>query len=233
MKTRITIIIVFLSLNIFSQQSAVVTFETKMYSYPIDTTKVSDKQVLSLMKNKIRTIKTGLNFLEFKLKFNKEKSTFYSTIPMQIDNGIDFQEMLIFLDADGTYFKNNQLSIRQINFNNKKYNVRQPNTFKWKIHNEENLILNYNVRKATTNKKLENGDIIEIEAWFAPELPFQYGIKEFNSLPGLILKIREKSIEYTAKKIKFEDDIEISKPENGIDVSQDEFTKIVRKYYGR
>lgn len=232
------ILILFIACSLNAQdktdkQSAIVTYKTEMFSYPIDTTKVGNEEVLNMMKSEITTIKKSLHQLRLKLNFNQNQSNFSGDVPMQRDNGIDFQNTLLFLDANGIYYRDGEKSLRQINFNNKNYTIELPINFNWKIHSEEKNILGYRVIKATTNKELNNGEQTLVEAWFAPDLPFQFGVKEYMGLPGLILLLREKSIEYKATNIKFKNNLKIDKLQKGQKVSQEEFNAVVRKHYGK
>lgn len=232
---NLVIFIVFLvvSFKVVAQQSAIVSYKTQLLSYPIDTTKVTNKKVLDMMKNEVKAVKKGLNFLDFKLKFNKNNSVFFAEIPLQRDNGINLNNVVLFLDSDGIYYKDDEVSVKQVDFNSQTFNIEQPTNFKWKIHAEENNILGYKVIKATTQKKLHNGDFLDVVAWFAPELPFQYGVKEYNGLPGVILLLKEDSIEYKAINIVFKNKLQIEKLQMKSTISQEKFDNIVKNYYGK
>jgi GLPGLI family protein len=47
----------------------------------------------------------------------------------------------------------------------------------------------------------EKGKNVTIITWFAPSLPYGYGPKDYNNLPGLILELTEKETTYYASKI--------------------------------
>lgn len=75
----------------------------------------------------------------------------------------------------------------------------------WKITSESKKIGEYTCYKAISEKVLMNRNgneyLSPVEAWFAPALPYSYGPKDFNGLPGLILELQFYKTVYLATKI--------------------------------
>lgn len=67
----------------------------------------------------------------------------------------------------------------------------------WKLINETKVIDSIVCNKAEVNYK--GRDWI---AWYAPEIPFFYGPYKFNGLPGLIIKITDKTGDYDFELVK-------------------------------
>ena len=62
-----------------------------------------------------------------------------------------------------------------------------------------------------------------IIAWFTPELPFNFGPKYYNGLPGLIIKLKEgKRITYTLKEIERVNNQKISFQKKGKEITSSE-----------
>ena len=107
----------------------------------------------------------------------------------------------------------------------------------WTLTKESKMIGKYKCYKATTNMTYKSalGDIItfEIVAWYAPQIPVKFGIKEYNNLPGLILELKDQRYTFYAHKISFvkEDEIEI-KPLKGKTITEEEFLKQVEESSG-
>ncbi len=80
----------------------------------------------------------------------------------------------------------------------------------WKITSESKLIGEHVCYKASVPIKYmaRTGKEVTkvIIAWFAPSLPFPYGPKQFDGLPGLILELTEKTTTYVATSIKLDSD---------------------------
>ena len=100
----------------------------------------------------------------------------------------------------------------------------------WSITNESKKINGYTCYKATlsdTTLKINN-----IVAWFCPELPYKYGPKFYNGLPGLILELKEFQTTYFATKI------ELNKVYNkiifpkGKTISKEEYDKKLKQQMG-
>ncbi|WP_265429172.1 GLPGLI family protein [Chryseobacterium sp. YIM B08800] len=84
---------------------------------------------------------------------------------------------------------------RKVTFETKvaysRYNVNQNVNLKWNLINEFDEILNHKVQKATTKFGGRTWT-----AWFAKDIPIQDGPYKFYGLPGLILKIEDKSLSH-------------------------------------
>lgn len=95
----------------------------------------------------------------------------------------------------------------------------------WKLTGEEGMLLDRQVMKATATM-----DTVSVEAWFAPEIPAPFGPDNYGGLPGLILmlSIDDGSKLYEATSITLDTEIEITVPDKGRPVTQEEFEKLVQ-----
>ena len=96
----------------------------------------------------------------------------------------------------------------------------------WKLTGEEGMLLDRQVMKATATM-----DTVSVEAWFAPEIPAPFGPDNYGGLPGLILmlSIDDGSKLYEATSITLDTEMEITVPEKGRSVTQEEFDKLVQE----
>ena len=78
---------------------------------------------------------------------------------------------------------------------------------KWELVDESKLINGYTCYKAISYKTNKNNSGLfrfKIEAWYTPELPVPFGPVEFNSLPGLILELKDTHYTFLVSNIKIE-----------------------------
>lgn len=107
----------------------------------------------------------------------------------------------------------------------------------WEITSESKKIADYLCYKAIYIKNYtgRNGKSISIPitAWFAPSLPYGYGPKDYNGLPGLILELQERKTIYYASLITLSKDkeIEIEFPK-GKTVAKEEYDKKMKAQMG-
>ena len=107
----------------------------------------------------------------------------------------------------------------------------------WKITSESKKIADYLCYKAIYIKNYmgRNGKNISIPitAWFAPSLPYSYGPKDYNGLPGLILELQERKTIYFASLITLSKDkeLEIEFPK-GKTVTKEDYEKKLKAQMG-
>ncbi len=98
--------------------------------------------------------------------------------------------------------------------------------YEWRLSAEQSQFLGYVVQKATATH-----DSTEIEAWFTPEIPVSTGPSLFSGLPGLILSVSVDSGQtvYSATEVNLAsvEDAAIKAPDDGQEVTRDEYEQIV------
>lgn len=92
--------------------------------------------------------------------------------------------------------------------------------------------------KATTTKTVitKRGERKKpIIAWFCPDLPINFGVKDFHGLPGATILLDEKTVVYTLSEINlnFQEVIDVEEPTRGIRVTQKEFNTYLKKKHKR
>jgi GLPGLI family protein len=94
----------------------------------------------------------------------------------------------------------------------------------WELTQESKQVNGYEVYKATRN----NG---KVTAWYAPELPLNFGPKGEYGLPGLILELELGKTIFKATKIELnpKKEVKVKKPTKGKVVTLEEYTKIMKK----
>lgn len=103
----------------------------------------------------------------------------------------------------------------------------------WNITSETKKIDSYNCYKATLDitylARTGDSKTKTVIAWFAPILPYGFGPKGYNGLPGLILELQDQETTYLAEKIEFQKREKTIKMPKGKSIDSDEMTKISSK----
>ena len=99
-------------------------------------------------------------------------------------------------------------------------------SYAWKLSGQQSQFLGYVMQKATAVQ-----DSTTIEAWFTPEIPVSAGPGLFGGLPGMILvvSVNDGHTVYSATEVNLtavEDGV-IKPPDDGQEVSRDEYEEIV------
>lgn len=220
--------ILFISNNIFSQSGTViynVQINVDLTEVPKDKVDFitqmvngAKNQQFELVFNKLKSSFKLVNGLDKNVNVNMEnisRAAFTSSSDIYID--LD-QKREVHKNSDGTLIEN-------------KYNVGN-----WKVSTESKKIAGYLCYKASLNTPFVNrkGETMtnETVCWFTPSLPFSYGPKNFNGLPGLILELTEKRTTYLATKIILEKKyIKIDLPK-GKTISKEEYEKKLKASMG-
>lgn len=99
----------------------------------------------------------------------------------------------------------------------------------WRVESDQKDYLGYMVQKATAQR-----DSSLIEAWFTPQIPVSGGPATYGGLPGMILMVSvdEGQTVYAATEVDLTeaDDSEvIAPPEEGQELTQEEYDKLVEE----
>lgn len=184
-----------------------------------------------LKKNQFDYIEASKR-IKLLLIYNKSESFFFNErsleTPISIKKGF-----LIRLELFGIYYSNKFQTLIKKNSYGQDFIVDVPK-YKWDITNQSKVINGYKCYKALTIKETENSKgthKINIIAWFSPEIPFNYGPKEFNGLPGLIFELYEGNITFKLESLEKIKKIKFEKPTKGKKITEKEFKALSKKMY--
>lgn len=194
-------------------------------------------------------IKKGtLNILEnvspqlYLLTFKDKESSFVKEQKMENENE-NKVNLIQILGGNGKFYVNNvdKQILHQIDFLGD-YFLVECEGMKWELTQESKIIGDYLCYRANGIKITENSKGIQektIVAWYASDLPINFGPKDYNGLPGLILELKEGSLTFSAIKIELnpKEQNEIKKPTKGKRVTEEEFRQIAKEaslsFFGR
>lgn len=173
------------------------------------------------------------NKVKYILKFNKKESSFKKTEKLKV--GKEKFDLADIQGGKGVYYSNKNLKkiLNQKEFSEQLFLINIPQ-YTWKLSQERKKIGNYICYKASTTKEIETRrgfTTRKITAWYTSELPYNFGPKDYNGLPGLILELQEDSLLFKAVKINLyqKKQIKIKEPIKGKKVSIKEYDSLVKK----
>lgn len=209
---------IFFTLNSVSQEQNI-TIIYKVYprygSIENDE-KIKSKKIPDLYKG----VDEAISSLEYELHIDKNKSLFFLKDILFPDKKVAGLA-IGFAGRESVYCDKDKTSFIKIKYLlNEKHLVSFTPNINWSISNEIKTIEGFTCYKATQNKnvltKKDKYKTYEVEAWFCPELPYTFGPKDSQGLPGLILELHEDKIVYLANKIELE-----SKNHNELEIKKD------------
>lgn len=195
---------------------------------------IKEEKEKSELDKLVDIVNTGIEYLTFSLTFNKNESFFEIEDKVYLSDKKPNLSVSNVLMSSGKHYINyeNRKYYNERNFQGKNYVVEDSINIKnndWIITDETKLIANYTCYKATKkiifNKPKSNSK--EIIAWFCPEIPFYFGPKNYNGLPGLILELKDIKYTFYAEKINFYSEIEIKRLNVENTISKIEFDNLV------
>lgn len=201
MKKQTKLILLFFISNIVFCQNGKITYKIAI---SLSTEKTAPD--VKVMMDKI--IKHS-NSQKFELIFNKETS--YFNIISKISDLKEEDQYIANVSRSGFTSKSKIYTDKQTN---SIFEVMEDgiiiksniNDVKWQITNDTKLIDTYNCYKALLPIEYlsRNGDKMTriVTVWFAPSLPYGFGPKTYNGLPGLILELTDKQTTYIATSVK-------------------------------
>lgn len=258
MKTRLLTILGSLVLLIaFTSSDRPIKFQGKAYYFSKSNlelgrwgarmSEAQKKQIEARLKNRLQ--KTYI------LSFNQEESLFKEEEKLDAMSGATDSWGKNF--AAGRQYKNvkTKEQIQNQDFYGKKFLVKDDLLqIKWTLSGESKKIGNYDCKKATAqvakadlewysfswdslrqeqsqdSSKVETPEMIEVTAWYSPQIPVRHGPSEFWGLPGLILEVSSGNTTMLCSKIVLnpDEEIEIKAPNKGKEITKMAYQETVK-----
>ncbi|MGJ8591838.1 MAG: GLPGLI family protein [Aquaticitalea sp.] len=177
-----------------------------------------------------------INSMKMHLKADNNKSYYWGN--NQIGNDSDeltFSLAKTMIGNDKKYFTNltEGTILKQVKAFGETFLIKDSiNSLDWILTKESKKIDKYLCFKATSTYNVANtvGNFINVvTAWYCPNIPYNFGPKNYSGLPGLILELSDDKFTYVAENIEFsakKDKIESSS--NGRIVSNHEFEELAQ-----
>ncbi|MGV8945790.1 MAG: GLPGLI family protein [Lutibacter sp.] len=202
----------------------------------IDFSKIENDSTKSIeVKNMVYKVFEDTKPVEAVLNFINNESIYELDLinEMAIENESKINLTKI-MARSGKYYVNNVSKeiLHEENFTGDLFLIKyQPKV--WELSQETKQIGNYTCFKAVIIRKTKDkeGNEVDkiIEAWYTPQIPVNFGPKEYNGLPGLILEVQEGKLNIVASKIELntKESAVIEKPKRGKKVTEEEYHKMV------
>ncbi|TXD83898.1 GLPGLI family protein [Subsaximicrobium wynnwilliamsii] len=202
----------------------------------------------SLLKNNddidpeiVRTIQKASNNLEktnYRLYFNDLIGKYEKIKSLSSDSesklSINMSKLLSgFIGNSAFYSKKDRIIIITEEIYGEKILIKTSfDSLNWKLTNDTKIISNLTCYKAKTKKSVEGRSgkkVIEIIAWYAPEINLPYGPDGYGGLPGLIVQLQKENIITFLKKIEFQDEMmKLKLPNKGRVMTETEFNALMK-----
>lgn len=236
MKIKITILLLFLHSFGFSQAIVEGKIEYNISLQIPDINKVSSNEKISKeTRQKLITTYKNVSDVSSVLLFKKAEAIFKVDDKMDNDSNSSLNLTNLFSGgkSGSVYYYNSKTNenLTQKNAIGELYLVKEP-LKKWELLQETKKIGLYNCYKAIELKNVNNVNSKQKPtiAWYAPQIPVNFGPGGYNGLPGLILELHVKNkLVYKAIKIELNPrkSIRIDKPSKGRIVTNMELRKIL------
>jgi GLPGLI family protein len=188
-----------------------------------------DQNIINKFYKNLKESKSGI---KYQLIF-KDKESNYSLI-----KSLDSEEnknlkyaILITGGQEEVYIDlENRLVLKKIEMFGENFIVKSTLTKDWIFTQETKNIGGYICYKAVLHNNKPQINKPDIEAWYSPKIPANFGPKGFGNLPGLILELKVGPIIYFASKIELnlKEKLKINKPTQGKLVTEEEFDEILQ-----
>ncbi len=234
MKNILIFIIALYAYNLTAQNSkAVIIFKKEIF----EDNNSKNREVQVATKRIMDEVSKDLEEINFELKIEDFKSEFSVERRLSLEDTPTVKYAISMGDSRGVFYSNlnTRTIVRSGEFFGQVFNIRSSlDSLKWNLKSEHKYIGKYKCFKAESIKVIKNskGTFKHIvEAWYAPDIPLNFGPVSYGGLPGLILEVKYQNIRFIASKISlnFNDEIIFSKLKKGKDVTFEEYNDIVKK----
>lgn len=213
---RILIVFFIGSLICFGQNSGQVTYVASINQQNAKNNKKLNKTVKDLISN--------AQDVEFSLVFSKTESLYQKEKTLKNDastGNINIVDVFAGGNREVYFNSKEKYQIDKISVGEENFLVRK-NSLNWKITKETKVIGKYNCLKAILLD--QNKDETKTIAWFTNDIPVNFGPNFYNNLPGLVVRVEDNMLIYSAKNISIsKEDKKIEKPSGGESITYEEF----------
>lgn len=220
-------IIFYLLFFVSYSQSGVVNYKVEKLENEDKIKKETPKGLVKIIRDREKQLK----FVNVQLTFNEKESIFKVRETMDNDATFSMESILRVTSTSEQYYvdlpdkKSYKISKFRGDFLSLSNEIPE-----WEITNSSKTILGYRCIKAKTSITNFNKSKREIIAWFAKDLPFNFGPKTYFGLPGLVLEIEDFGYRFYATTIDIsEKNKKIENPLKGRVVPEDEFNEEQRR----
>lgn len=219
MKKTILIFLLAILQNTYAQKNSGIIVYKVVSLNEINIPKTSNKS----KRNKRKLESFFKKSAAFELVFKGDKSLYKRKIRFD-KNGerekINFYE--IFGGGNGVFYNEKGRVIESVNKYDELFLIKYDSD-EWKISQENKKIGGYLCYKAISKNK--KNTIV----WFTPNIPLQFGPKQFKGLPGLILEVQMGKISIIASEIVFKEVDNIKQTFKGTVISESDYKKKIRE----
>jgi len=204
-------------------------------------TPISYKDIKSVKFREFnKTLAKKSDKLKYTLEFVNEESIFQVIETMESDKD-KMLEYAIRLGA-GHGIRYTNISTKELIYKKEAYGkqfliTNNLDSLRWKLINESKVVNGYNCFKAVTSKTVVGSKktvAFEVIAWYAPEIPLNFGPIGYAGLPGLIIELYNDKYKYymTEMELNTKQIGKIKKPTKGKKMTLGEFLEYEKKLAG-
>ncbi|MGV8945789.1 MAG: GLPGLI family protein [Lutibacter sp.] len=234
MKKLVILIILFFTIGICISQNKDI-YGTVHYTYkPNENKALNDNKTEKHFDDFFKGMNEYTANIKFKLEFFNNTSIFAVGNEMDNDKNLKGVTIANKLISKGSYYCDLDKDIQLRKVGGEEFLIKtQPSSIKWILTQETKKINNYLCYKAitsVTNKNFSGLHKFEIIAWYAPDISVPFGPKQFNSLPGLILELKDTHNTFYAEKIElYPKEKIVIKPFKGDIISEEKYNEKIEE----
>ncbi len=213
-----TTISLFTLLSIFQQVNSGKVYYKATLKKPVESGKQQNQSVDELIHDS--------EDIYYVLEFDKKESVYKKASNSMVNSSSKPNITEALTGGSALYYTANNM-LQKPFFKKEKNGVTfliSYDTTSWELTEESKIIHGYLCYKAVNVNREKGIQSESMVAWYAPEIPFSYGPKNFHGLPGLILEITTSSFSLCTEKIVLNpDQINIQKPKKGTRLTKEEY----------
>lgn len=208
-------------------KSGIITYGDRIIGVQLDTSKIQQHHLKQMAIQQMNQLKAALSEDDevYRMVFKGSESRFEPIKKMNMGQNMAYQVAI----SNGVYYTdiNKNKLFHQLDAFGELFLIDYDNQqIKWNLTNEIKIINGYKCYKAFTQIQNTSQDSSYVIAWYAIDLPINFGPKHYNGLPGLILELHERGHILYAKEIILNNDIKLDVPKKGRKITKKEFEKI-------